>query len=139
MAPCVGPGRVAVHRQNGEPGVGGRAGIEQIPAAGHPSVIGSVDEKRPGSVPAVEVCSRQRARSLRLGVHHSISTTAALMPEPMPWNITPSPGSRVSCTLASVTGMAAGPMLPYSGKLRTTRSPSIPSVSITAWVCTDET
>ena len=52
-----------MHRQNGEPGSGGRAGIEQMPAAGRSPVIGSGDEARPGSVPAVEVCSRPRARA----------------------------------------------------------------------------
>ena len=116
-------------RRNRRTGIGLR--VEDVKVALAVSAM-STNEARPLGVERVKIRWWKPGRFGGPGSYHSITKTAVLIPEPIPRSITFSPG--FGSVLWSVTGIAAGPILPYIGKLRGRRSPSIPKVATTASV-----
>src|SRR6185312_2310974 len=121
-APEVGPGRVAVHAQQGagrfDSAFGQlRAVVQKVPGVGaagriHRGGGGHADAAGPG-----RVHSRPEG-----GVYHAISIMVVFRPEPTPMQSTRSPLFRVCDSCASVNGSEAGPTLPHFGKVIGTRS-----------------
>ena len=86
--------------------------VEHVPGSADAVGARHADEPRPCRVETGETGWWDVRRRDVPGGHHCSSMTPALSPEPMPMHSTRSPGDSVSVTVASVIGIAAGPMLP---------------------------
>src|SRR4051794_19305557 len=132
-APQVRPCGVTVRAEEGADR-GLYAVVQDMPGARNALRVRGGDRVRPGRVETGQVDPGRQ-----YGFHQAISITLALSPDPMPMSRTRSPGAREAIWPASVNGTETGPMLPYSGKERGTRSGSRPSRAQIASVWTCET